>query len=150
MPRATINTLFTIGYEGLDLNQFILKLKDNNVKGIIDVRDVPLSRKKGFSKTKLKARLEEEGLKYVHVRELGSPKEIRKKLKEDKDYDYFFKEFSKYLAEKNDTLLEISEYLFDKIYCLMCFEQSAEKCHRSLVAENIVNLQNNRFQVVHI
>lgn len=150
MPRAAKNTLFTIGYEGLDLDQFILRLKSNNVKGIIDVRDLPLSRKKGFSKTKLKARLEEEGLKYVHVRELGSPKEIRKKLREDKDYDYFFKEFSKYLAKNREILQEISEYLFGKFYCLMCFEESAEKCHRSIVAENIVNLQNNRFQVVHI
>ena len=150
MSRGSKNVLYTIGYEGLDIEQFVSRLKQYNINSLMDVRELPLSRKKGFSKTLLQKRLEEEGLSYFHAKELGSPREIRRKLKEDKDYASFFEEFSKYLEQNQNTVKEISDYLLGKIYCLMCFEQSADQCHRSIVAENFVTLQNNRFQVVHI
>jgi hypothetical protein len=41
---------------------------------LIDVRDVPLSRKPGFSKSALQANLEAHGIAYVHLKGLGDPK----------------------------------------------------------------------------
>ena len=42
--------LYTFGYEGFDIDRFIARLKDVGIKTIVDVRQLPLSRKRGFSK----------------------------------------------------------------------------------------------------
>lgn len=66
--------LYTVGYEGVDLDEFIATLKTFGIKQIIDVRDLPLSRKRGFSKNALASALAEAGVKYLHVKSLGDPK----------------------------------------------------------------------------
>jgi hypothetical protein len=43
--------IYTVGYEGVALEEFLLQLRRAWVQTIVDVRDVPLSRKRGFSKT---------------------------------------------------------------------------------------------------
>lgn len=96
--RLAQNTvLFTIGYEGRDLEEFADRLKNFDVDTLVDVRDIPLSRKKGFSKTPLSQYLQEVGIEYIHIKPLGSPKELREKVKEDGDYEYFYQEFSDYI-----------------------------------------------------
>ena len=82
--------LYTVGYEGRSIDDFVTILKSAGVTRLIDVREIPLSRKRGFSKSALKQRLDDESIAYVHYKELGSPSEIRHKLKEDWDYNYFF------------------------------------------------------------
>lgn len=47
---AKTTSLFTFGYEGLTIEAFIARLNEAGVRTIIDVRELPLSRKKGFSK----------------------------------------------------------------------------------------------------
>ncbi len=69
--------LFTIGYEGRDIDEFVSLLKDNGITRLIDVREIPFSRKKGFSKSRLNERLQNENIDYVHIKALGSPSEIR-------------------------------------------------------------------------
>ena len=51
-----MNMVFTIGYEGTDIERFIATLKIVDVKVLADVRAVALSRKKGFSKNALRTR----------------------------------------------------------------------------------------------
>ena len=46
----------TIGYEGLSLEEFFGLLREGRVERIVDVRQMPLSRKKGFSKNVLRER----------------------------------------------------------------------------------------------
>ena len=43
-------TLFTLGYEGLTIKPFIARLQTAQMKTVVDVRELPLSRKKGFFK----------------------------------------------------------------------------------------------------
>jgi uncharacterized protein (DUF488 family) len=69
-----MSVLYTIGYEGADIDRFIATLKAVEVTVVADVRAVALSRKRGFSKTALRARLAAEGIAYVHLVELGDPK----------------------------------------------------------------------------
>ena len=54
--------LFTIGYEGINQTQFISWLSNHKINVVADVRNLPLSRKKGFSKTALSALLEENNI----------------------------------------------------------------------------------------
>lgn len=143
-------TLFTAGYEGVRLEDFIGQLKRHNVQILIDIRERPLSRKKGFSKKALTAALAAEDINYLHIKELGSPSELRKKLREDKDYSYFFDEFSNYLSSKKDSLLEVLEVIQNSIGCLLCYEKSHEECHRKLVVEELLQMNSNEISVKHL
>lgn len=142
--------LYTSGYEGLDLTQFITNLKDNNIEYLIDIREKAISRKKGFSKTALEEALISENIIYLHYRDLGSPSQIRKKLREDKDYSYFFEQFSDYLSSKGKELEEITELITKSICCLLCFEKDHEKCHRKVVAKEIQRINNNGMLLKHL
>lgn len=143
-------TLFTSGYEGVGLEEFIGQLKKNNVQILIDIREKPLSRKKGFSKKSLTEALAMENIDYLHLKELGSPSSLRKKLREDKDYSYFFNEFSGYLSSKKESLLEALEAIQDSIGCLLCFEKNHEECHRKLVVEEMIQMNNDELLVKHL
>src|SRR5215213_4745951 len=70
MPRTA---LFTIGYEGRALDELIAILASNKIDRVIDVRDLPLSRRRGFSKTPLCTALGGAGIEYLHMREAGNP-----------------------------------------------------------------------------
>ena len=65
--------IFTIGYEGATVGEFLAALQDAGVERVIDVRALPLSRRPGFSKSPLGAALEEAGIDYVHLKALGTP-----------------------------------------------------------------------------
>lgn len=66
--------LFTIGYEGATQADVIARLKTAGVQTLVDVRAVAASRRAGFSKTILGESLKVEGIDYVHLRGLGTPK----------------------------------------------------------------------------
>ena len=101
--------LFTIGYEGIDQRQFLSWLQGHNIDVVADVRNLPLSRKKGFSKTALSDFLVKNKIDYINFRELGAPKELRTFLFQTKDYKTYFKKY-KNIVSKNlaaiDTILD--------------------------------------------
>jgi uncharacterized protein (DUF488 family) len=66
--------LFTIGYEGTNLERVLSTLRDAGVTHLVDIRAVPQSRKPGFSKRMLAASVEAAGMRYTHLRGLGTPK----------------------------------------------------------------------------
>src|SRR5689334_11583223 len=69
--------IFTIGYEGTTVPEFVSALREAGVERVVDVRALPLSRRPGFSKTPLRLALEEVGIDYVHLKALGTPAEGR-------------------------------------------------------------------------
>ena len=142
--------LLTIGYEGREIDEFINRLKRFNISRLIDVREIPLSRKRGFSKSALRERREDENIEYVHVKALGSSSTIRNKLKSDRDYDYFFKAYSNYLSQNMEVLIEVYQFISDGINCIMCYERMPEKCHRSTVADKIKEYDGNGLKIKHI
>lgn len=71
-----MSVVFTVGYEGTDIDRFVRTLKAAGVQQLADVRAVAVSRKPGFSKKKLAARLAEEGIEYLHFVALGDPKPV--------------------------------------------------------------------------
>ena len=72
-----VHSLFTIGYEAATLPDFIATLTHTGIELIADIRALPLSRRAGFSKTPMKNALAESGIDYIHLRDLGTPKEGR-------------------------------------------------------------------------
>lgn len=142
--------LYTIGYQERNLDDFVYKLKTFNISILIDVREIPISRKKGFSKTHLSQYLENYGIQYIHFRDLGSPKVIRDKLKSDGDYDYFFREYHKYIKSQAQIIEELYEIVLGENCCLMCYERFPDKCHRSIVAKEVMKIDDNGLMVKHI
>ncbi|MBP3524125.1 MAG: DUF488 domain-containing protein [Clostridia bacterium] len=131
------NTVYTIGYEGRDIDEFISILMKNEIEQLLDVREIPVSRKVGFSKSKLCSALENAGISYIHMKELGSPKEIRDSLHQTHDYEAFFKAYQYYIGTHFSYVQTAWEHIIKKKTCIMCFERKPSECHRSALAQYI-------------
>lgn len=142
--------LFTVGYEGVGIDSFITRLKSYGINCLLDVREIPHSRRPAFSKSALSERLNQEHIQYVHLKELGSPKPIRENLRATKDYSDFFKNMETYLADKKETIENAYNYVIDNTCCLMCFERLAAQCHRKIVARKIKERDDNGLQITNI
>ena len=130
--------IYTIGYEGTDIERFVQTLRIVGVEQLVDVRAVALSRKKGFSKNGLRDRLEAEGIRYVHLVALGDPKDGREAARAGR-YDQFRKIYNKHLsgAAAQAELKNLASLVVTKPTCLMCFERDPAECHRSIVAADL-------------
>lgn len=135
-----MTNLFTIGYEGAQLADFIRSLISSGVDTLVDVRELPLSRRKGFSKTSLAAALKEHGICYVHNRWLGAPKPIRNRLRETGDYVTYFRQFNAYLETQSAVLEKLAKDYAESAVVLMCFEKDPSECHRSAVARELARI----------
>jgi uncharacterized protein (DUF488 family) len=145
-----MNPLFTLGYQQRDVPEFIDILKANQIEIVADIRANPYSRKKGFSKKALQAELERNGIRYIHIPELGAPKELRDKVRADSDYEYFFKEYDLYLDRNIEPLERLYETAIKETTCLLCFERDINECHRKSVAAKLNNLHKDNLIVVHL
>jgi uncharacterized protein (DUF488 family) len=143
--------LYTIGYEGLDSGRFIKNLVHNGIDMVVDVRKLPLSRKKGFSKTALKEMLNGDNIEYQNFQGLGAPKEIRDELYQSGNYSRFFEKYLKCIADRQDLLETIHTLVYaGKTVSLLCYERNPEQCHRKVVAEQIKKLDGNGLRIKHI
>lgn len=151
-PTAEEVTLFTIGYEGISLEEYLNRLLQNNVKVLVDVRNNPLSMKYGFSKSQLKRFCENLGLQYVHLPEVGIQSEQRQELNSQKDYDKLFDTYRKNnLTKTVNAQTEILNLLEKhKRIALTCFEANICQCHRKHLAEAIEALPGFKYEVKHI
>jgi uncharacterized protein (DUF488 family) len=131
--------LMTVGYEKTALDDFVAALKEAQVTTLLDVREIPVSRRRGFSKSALREAVTAVGIDYRHERQLGSPREIRHRLHADGDYASYFAEFGKYLQSQQALLERLADELSGAV-ALMCFERDPTTCHRSAVARHLEHL----------
>ena len=151
-PKGTKTVLFTIGYEGISLEEYLVRLLKNDVKVLVDVRNNPLSMKYGFSKTLLKRYCESLGIKYVHIPEVGIQSEQRQELNTQADYDKLFTVYrNQNLKKTTKAQTEILNLLKEnKRIALTCFEANICQCHRKHLAEAIETLPGFEYKVEHI
>jgi uncharacterized protein (DUF488 family) len=129
-----VSHLYTFGYEGLDVDSFIARLRQADVRFIIDVRELPLSRKRGFSKTALFEALKAAGMAYAHVPALGCPKPIRDRYRKDGNWEAYTAAFLDHLAAQQPFIDELATLAKSSTICLLCFEADHLACHRTYVA----------------
>jgi uncharacterized protein (DUF488 family) len=136
---VTARTIFTIGYQQATQPAVISALRDAGVEVLADVRARPLSRKPGFSKTSLKAAVEEAGMEYRHFRDVGTPPEGREAARKG-DYETLASVYGGQLElpEALAAMAELRALALEKRTCLLCFCREAEKCHRSLLIEALL------------
>lgn len=141
--------LFTIGYEGSKPADLFASLQEKGVNLLIDVRDVPISRKPGFSKTSLSQGLEAAGIQYLHLKNLGDPKPGRVAAREGRFSD-FRRIFGAHMmtTAAQQALTGAVVAASKSVACLLCFEQDHTNCHRCIVAESMA--KTGKFNLVHL
>jgi uncharacterized protein (DUF488 family) len=140
--------IYTVGYEGLELEGFLRQLRRAGVRLLVDVRDLPLSRKRGFSKTALAAALGGAGMTYLHIRSLGCPKAIRGQYRVDGDWQAYTAAFLKHLRTKSGEVHELARLCEQQPAALLCYEADAGLCHRTYVARAVAAVSGA--DVMHI
>jgi len=131
--------LFTIGYEQTPARAVLDELQQAGVKLLVDVRAIAASRRPGLSKTQLAAGLDERGIGYVHLRDLGTPKEGRLAARAGHHAE---------LKRIYDAHLETprAQEAMDELaalvhkagpVCILCYEREHTHCHRRFIAEII-------------
>lgn len=128
--------LFSVGYEGRDLDGFVELLRENGVTVLLDVRLNAISRKPGFSKTRLTAALADAGIGYRHARALGNPKDNREPF-HSADPRPGLLVFRALLAS-DDAGMELghlAELLGSERVAVFCFERDHDRCHRQVIVD---------------
>jgi uncharacterized protein (DUF488 family) len=139
--------VFTIGYEGATVPEFIAALHKARVERVIDVRALPLSRRPGFSKSPLKAALAEAGIEYLHLKALGTPAEGRSAARAGRHED--LKRIYTGQLELPEAMAQSAQMLElarEKSSALLCMEREPEHCHRTL----LLNAVAPEAEVVHL
>ena len=151
-PKFDNEVLFSIGYEGIHIDEYLNKLIKNNIKLLCDVRKNALSMKYGFSKNQLITALNKLNIKYLHMPVLGINSDKRKNLKTQTDYDLLFEDYeNNYLINQKESLIQIINLIKNhKIIALTCFEASYTRCHRSKITKAIQKIPEWKYQIKHI
>jgi uncharacterized protein (DUF488 family) len=132
--------VFTIGYEGADVDRFLTTLKDANVATLADVRAVALSRKRGFSKSALRDALASQDVGYRHFIKLGTPREGRQAARAG-DGELMRRIYcNEVLATEpaQAAFQELEDLAQAQPICLLCFERDPANCHRRVLAQRLV------------
>ncbi len=135
-PEPGPDRLFSIGYEGRSLEDYLNRLLGAGVSLLCDVRRNPLSRKYGFSKRALASGCEGIGIRYEHLPQLGIASAKRRNLQTDADYASLFAEYeSETLPAQQAALERIASWTQDgERVALTCYERLPKHCHRHCVA----------------
>jgi uncharacterized protein (DUF488 family) len=144
--------LFTIGYEGKTIEEYVNHVIKNNIKVLCDIRKNPFSMKYGFSKNQLEKIVESVHIHYIHFPELGIDSTKRQNLNTKEDYEKLFEDYEKNtLPTKTKEICNLCEiFLKDRRIALTCFEADYKCCHRSRTADALYLKLNKKYPVKHI
>jgi uncharacterized protein (DUF488 family) len=131
---SSIMKVYTIGYEATTMTEFLAALTKAGVKRVIDVRALPLSRRPGFSKNLLAASLKDEGIDYVHLKALGTPKAGRDAAKKG-DVATLEAVYAGQLElpEAQAQAAIMLDLARETPSALLCYERDPCHCHRTLL-----------------
>jgi uncharacterized protein (DUF488 family) len=139
--------LYTIGYSGRTPEALMSVLKGAGVSQLLDVRSVPRSRKPGFSGKALRASSEASGLTYVHLPNLGAPRELLERKKGGAAMADIAPAYTKHLAGQPSALREAASLARKAPSALLCLEKDPHECHRGILAKR---LAREGFRVEHL
>jgi uncharacterized protein (DUF488 family) len=125
-------------------------LHQYGIEQVIDVRQLPHSRKPGFSKTSLELELTAADILYTHIIDLGTPKTLRDALKRTGNYDNFFDKMKLYIAEQHNALQTALDFALGRRCALLCLEVNHAECHRSVVAVELQQRSGFALNIEHI
>lgn len=126
--------LISVGYERRNLEEFVDLLVDNDVDVLVDVRMNAISRKRGFSKTRLAEALKAAGIVYRHERDLGNPKDNRDPFRQglQSARDKYHRHLSNGAGPIYEEIVGLTKSLRVAVFC---FERDHAECHRSCITD---------------
>ena len=128
--------LMTIGFTKKTAREFFTRLREAQVRRVVDIRLNNASQLAGFTKKDDLAFFLREigGIDYVHRPDLAPTEEILAGYKKKAiGWSEYERRFNALLAERHvETLVSPREM---DLACLLCSEPTPAKCHRRLVAE---------------
>lgn len=141
--------IYTIGFTKQTSEEFFEKLKSVGVKRVIDIRLNKTSQLAAFAKGSdlpylLKAT---GGIEYLSHSELAPTKDL---LKSYRSKEITWEEFEKsYKNQIKDSkaILGLNKGDFEDA-CLLCSENTPEKCHRRLLAEELAKIWD--LEIIHL
>lgn len=135
-PVAPAFWVGSIGYERYKDNaDFAQLLVEARVERLVDVRELPISRRRGYAKTALRETLEAAGVEYVHMKALGNPKPIRDMYKAGRPHEGRRRYEAFLSAERRYAVDDLASLLGSKRTALMCVEHDASVCHRAVIID---------------
>ncbi|HUR61994.1 MAG TPA: DUF488 domain-containing protein [Candidatus Thermoplasmatota archaeon] len=129
--------VFSLGYEGLDQDAFVALLRRHGIRHVADVRDLPLSRKKGFSKTPLRTCLGQEGIGYSNPRALGAPRDLRQAKRAGMALPRFRAAYAAHLRDGRKDLDALVRQALLQPTAMVCYERDPRQCHRFVLAARL-------------
>lgn len=143
--------IHTIGYESWGFDDWVEALLGEGVRTVVDVRELPLSRRPGWSKRALAEKLSERGIGYIHMRALGTPAPLRHALRDGGlSFAEFKPQFEALLADRTEDLEALATLAASQPVALMCWEEDPAKCHRSVVVEALQRFAKEPVEVVDV
>jgi uncharacterized protein (DUF488 family) len=135
MVNKIENRIFTIGHSTRKLDELVAVLRCYNVLALVDVRNFPSSKRNPqFNKNNVEIKLQESGIQYYWIEELGGFREGGyEKYMDSEDFKSGVKK-----------LIEIAK---QKTAAIMCAELLWFRCHRASIASL---LTKNGWDVAHI
>ena len=127
--------VWLVGYEGHSPESLMLRLRAAKIQRLIDIRELPLSRKPGFSKSALALGLASAGIAYTHLKALGTPRAVRHAFKADHDETAFRKGYLAHVKANEAAVAELEALASGERCALMCVEKDPTLCHRTLLGE---------------
>ncbi|MCD8455889.1 DUF488 domain-containing protein [Xylella taiwanensis] len=112
-------------------------LSEHGIETVVDICQMPLSRKLGFSKKALANVLNLSGIEYVHIVELGCPRSLRDDYRADGDWKRYTTSFLRYLKTQKDAIVDLVNLVQSSTCALLCYAADFNFCHRSMVADAV-------------
>lgn len=136
-----------VGYEGLDVDQLVERLTAESVEVLVDVQLTPLSRKPGLSKRALSEALEAAGIRYVHDRRLGNPKENRSAFADARSLAGIAARTTYREIISNgdgaEAVRELAALAERHTVAVLCFEADESHCHREQVIAAVADARSS-------
>ncbi|HEU0034954.1 MAG TPA: DUF488 domain-containing protein [Kofleriaceae bacterium] len=126
--------LYSIGYEGRTLDELLAILGGSSIDRVIDIRELPLSRRRGFSKTPLSVALAAADIEYLHLRIAGNP------FRREKDLiprDELLAKYRVHLSGARGVVGAVADAVRGHRAALLCYEHDPAICHRSILAPRV-------------
>ena len=140
--------VFTIGHSTRELDEFVALLRENGIERLADIRRYPGSRRyPHFSRESLATTLPQVGIEYAHIPELGGRRQPRADSPNTAWRNEQFRAYADHMASDEFRDAVDSLLASDKITAVMCAEAVPWRCHRNLLADDLVR---RGIEVIHI
>ncbi len=150
MKATEKNILYTIGHSTRTIEEFLALLESFDIKTLADIRRLPGSRKyPQFDQDELKNSLEENGIQYRYIEDLGGRRKLSKTSATTVWRNKSFQAYADYMeTESFANGAEILKSLaLEKPTAMMCSEAVWWRCHRSMVSDYF---KAKGWEVLHI